>query len=352
MTEQELNILVTDNDKTGTDIAEMSNFFDVYVQQLTSKLSTNTAIDIVENIPIANLRIISDVVNQAKVAMDGKYGYIPDFNSLPLDVRSKLRSGIYKIGKSKQVDGNMRPVILDWNGVRVKDITLKRVRMSQGTTGTAQSMANQIQMKQIYEKLDEIQELQDYQIDRDRDRDIITPFLTARDHILRAQIGEISDDKIEDCKKATDEITKAINAIYTDISTSSSHLVKLTNRWIFQNRKQIIKYIGYISQDFQLVTKYVGMQMHVFDYLGDKKKSDLELERYQHRMQEYITKGINSKEQPLVSLMHMHYPYNDSNENYWYEFSKNMKPMLQNGLGTIEEKEIYLVSVEDIKSED
>lgn len=48
------------------------------------------------------------------------------------------------------------------------------------------SIGNQIQMRQIYEKLSEIQELQTYQIQRDRDRDIIVPFLDARDLVLEA----------------------------------------------------------------------------------------------------------------------------------------------------------------------
>ena len=48
------------------------------------------------------------------------------------------------------------------------------------------SIANQIQMRQIYAKLSEIQEFQTYQIQRDRDRDIIVPFLDARDLVLEA----------------------------------------------------------------------------------------------------------------------------------------------------------------------
>ena len=45
----------------------------------------------------------------------------------------KFQKGIYKIAESKQVDGNMRAVILDENDIRVKDITLKRIKNNPGT---------------------------------------------------------------------------------------------------------------------------------------------------------------------------------------------------------------------------
>lgn len=53
----------------------------------------------------------------------------------------------------------------------------------------ARNLANQVQLRQINAKLGVIQDLQSYQIDRDRDKDIVVPFLNARDYILRAQMS-------------------------------------------------------------------------------------------------------------------------------------------------------------------
>jgi|SRR5665647_63435 len=147
---KELSILVTDEDKYGTDITKMSNFFDVYIQQLSCELSSNTMVDVLRNIPIADIGIINDVVRQAEVMMDGEYGYVPDFDSLPQDIKTKLQKGIYKIGKSKQVDGNMRAAIFDENNVKKKEITLKYVKNNPGTVETIRSIANQAQMRQIF----------------------------------------------------------------------------------------------------------------------------------------------------------------------------------------------------------
>ena len=92
---KELSILVTDEDKFGRDITKMSNFFEVYIQQLSNELSTSTMVDVLGNIPIADLGIINDVVQYAEVMMDGEYGYVPDFDRLPQDIKTKFQKGIY-----------------------------------------------------------------------------------------------------------------------------------------------------------------------------------------------------------------------------------------------------------------
>ena len=150
------------------DITKMSNFFEVYIPQLSCELRTNTMIDVIRNVPVADIGIINDVVQHAEVMIGGEYGYVPDFDSLPYDIKTKLQKGIYKIGESKQVEGNMRAAIFDENNLKKKEITLKKVRKNPGTVETTRSIANQDQMRQIYAKLDDIQELQSYQIDRDR----------------------------------------------------------------------------------------------------------------------------------------------------------------------------------------
>ena len=348
---KDLRILVTDEDIYGMDIIKMSNFFDVYIQELSCELSSNTIVDELRNISVADISIINDVIRHAEIMSDGQYGYVPDFESLPQDIWTKFQKGIYKMGESKQVDGNKRPVILDENGIRVKDITLKKVKDNLGNVETTRSIANQAQMRQIYARLADIQELQDYQIDRDRDRDIVTPFLNARNYILRAQDSESLEYRKSCLKQAADELTTAINAVYSDLYTSTAHLVKLTRWPIFQRFSQIKNYIGYLTLDLQLATKFVGVQMHVFDYLGDKSGSKVVLEGYQHVMQDFFTKSINQKNQCAAILIHQYYPYKENNRNFWIELRDDIKPVLQAGTKSIEGKEIILVCMEDVENE-
>lgn len=127
MQKKPLVIFKTDADIYGRNISAMSNFFDGYVQEMSLAIRESDGSQVVMDLPISDLSIIGESINQAEIVMRGNVTLLPDFDSLPSDVRSKLKKGLYSVGESKQVDGNMRAVILDENGVRVKDITLKKV---------------------------------------------------------------------------------------------------------------------------------------------------------------------------------------------------------------------------------
>lgn len=346
--EKSLCILVTDEDKSGRDISKMSNFFDGYINALSTQVSTNTNIEVVHNLQISDIGIINEVLNRAEVLTSGKYSYLPDFDSLPSDIRTKLRKGIYTVGESRQVEGNMRAVILDENGVRVKDLTLKKILNDSGSLEAARSMANQMQLRQINAKLGIIQELQSYQIERDRDRDIIVPFLNARDYILRAQTGGTIEEKTYNLQLATQELTRAINAVYTEMQTSTKWLDRLTAFPIFQITPLVYKQIGYLTQDLQLATKYVGIQMQVFEYLGNSDSAMLELKKYRRVMSDFISVPIGRRQKTAISLMQDHSPAN--NIDCWCKLENDIKPFLQIEDNLIET--FYLVSAEDIHNEE
>ena len=121
----ELNILVTDADKNGVDISKMSDFFGLYVQELSSDLTKEALWEQTKDIPIANLGILGEVLHYGKAVITSGVELVPDFESLPKDIKEKFEKGIYKHGKSRQVDGNLRAVIVDEKGTRDKDSTFK-----------------------------------------------------------------------------------------------------------------------------------------------------------------------------------------------------------------------------------
>ena len=106
-----LVIFKTKEDRNETDISKMSNFFEDYVHEMTLSIRESS-----------HLQEIMEL-NQADIIVQGNITLLPDFENLPSDVRMKLKKGIYSIGESKQVEDNLRAVILDENGVRIKDIT-------------------------------------------------------------------------------------------------------------------------------------------------------------------------------------------------------------------------------------
>ena len=345
----ELQILITEEDRTGHDILAMSDFFGDYVDQLSTAIRMDAVTDVVPNIPFANLGLISEVIHRAEIISRGTTQLLPDFDSLSLDIRKKLKEEIYKIGESRQVDGNLRAVIVDETGTRVKDITLKEVRINPWTMEASRSITNQLQMRQIYAKLDTIQEMQDFQIARDRDRDMKVPFLDARFYILKAQGRNCTaEERKEYLEKAAEKLLSAVHSVYTEMTTSTERLIKLTNFPIFQRKDQIRKYIGYISEDLQVATKLVGLRLQLLDHLGDTEGARIELEQYQRNMSDFFSKTLPAKNCTAAELIHMNYPYTDENRNCWYQLERDMGPRLA-ALKANKCEHIYLVSMEDVE---
>lgn len=343
----EVHILVTEEDKNGQDIMAMSDFFGGYVHQLTESLRTTAVTVIIPDIPVADLGLIAEVVQRAEVISQGTTQLLPDFDHLPKDIRQKLKDGVYKIGESKQVDGNLRAVIVDETETRVKDVTLKEVSINPGTLEATRSITNQLQMRQIYAKLDAIQEAQAFQIERDRDRDIKVPVLDARNYILNAQSENCTLEKRQVyMEKAADRLLSAENSLYADMHTSTDHLLKLTRFPLFQNKKQINEYTRYVSEDIQVATKVVGLRMQVLDYLGNTDGAQIEMNQYQRVMKDFFTGTLPGRGYSAGALIHMNYPYNEDNRDCWFRLASDMKPMLMEKPAG-DKEQIYLVSVEE-----
>jgi len=252
----------------------------------------------------------------------------------------------------------MRAVILDENGVRVKDITLKKALNSPANIETMRSIGNQLQMRQIYAKLSDIEEFQTYQIERDRDRDIIVPFLDARSLVLEAATKESETERVQMLKEADGKIRSALNSVYRDIETTSKSFAKRVNIPFLGFGKQINTYMSYISDDLQIATKYVGVRMQILEYLGESKTAKTILQQFNHTMLDFIEKPITRKGLSAATLMQDYFPYNNENVDCWYKFSKEMKPAIESSMKQLEletkdynNQEIYVVSVEDGNNE-
>lgn len=349
-----LVIFKTDEDKYKRDITLMSDFFDGYVQQMASSIREQSNFEVIQDIPVASIGIINDALHQASVVLNGNVTLLPDFDSLPVGIKDKLKKGIYTVGESKQVDGNLRAVILDEEGIRVKDITLKKVISNPGNVETIRSIGNQMQMRQIYAKLADIQEFQTYQLEKDRDRDIIVPFLDARSLVLEAEFKETEEEKIAALKAADDKIRTALNAVYADIETTTRSFAKRTDIPFLQFENQLNTYMKFLTSDFQIATKYVGVRMQILEYLGYSNIAKEVLQYYQHVVYDFLTKPVTRKGLTAVNLMHDYFPYTKDNLNSWHYFSKEMLPALEKsksalsiGMDEIQNKEIYVITVEN-----
>lgn len=353
-----LEIFKTEADITGRDITQMSNFFDGYIEQMSLALREESSIEVLSEIPIFDLSIINEVVQKARILLKDNVTLVPDFDNLPLDVKKKLKRGLYTIGESKQVDGNMRAVIVDKNGTRIKDITLKKVVSSPENLETARNIGNQMQMKQIYAKLAAIEEFQTYQIERDRDQQIIVPFLDARTLILRAANVNSLDEQKNLLEQANSKITSALHSIYTDMDTSARMLAKKANSWLPDITGRMNDYMRFITSDLQIATKYIGVSMQILEYIGDNCGAKNALLEYQQALYDFLEKPISKNGLSAALIMQGNFPYTSANIDQWYMLKKEIAPPLKTSIENIllgtnfaERQEIYIVSMEDASNE-
>jgi len=345
----QLSIFVTESDRTTMDIRTMSDFMSNRIYSLSLDLIDGTQAP-TEQLHDADVAILDQVLRSGKAVIKGEYEYLLDYEKLPKDVLAKFRKGIYKLGESRQVDGNLRAVIVNEEGNRVKDLTLRREKQVAGSADCMQNIAIQYQLKQIDQKLDSILELQGYQIDFNRNNALVVPFFNARDNVVHAQNESNPERKRDYLDTAVSHLEGALNAIYLDIRTIERRFLLLTKLPVLRPTRVIDQYIGYLAQDLQLLAKYNSVLIQILDYMGKYKDKEDAFQKYRSYMLGFYTKAVGSKQLPLSLLIHN--AFNSTtvlNRNVWKAMTDEMVPVLQS---TRSIERAYIISLEDAEGEE
>lgn len=350
-TRLDIEILTTDSDKNSNDIAEMSNFFKVDIELFKSDLETYSLTYHMERFPVLDARILTEIIEIEKIAFKNSCVFVPDFSRLPTEITDKLRRGTYRIKEIEQPDGNLRAIITDKKGIKVKDVAFKKVVKTPETIDVFQNIITEIQLHQIYAMLSDVVSMQKYQIQRDRDRDLFVPFLDAREYILRAQNALSRKDQIQNLSLADEKLITVQNSICSDIGTISKEMAQ-TVAWSFlpiwgRRRKQLENVMDFVVDDLVTLEKAVGLHIQVCHYLGNASNARRAMNRLEKCLRDLCEKELDGKGHTAASLLHAYYPYSNSNRNCWYYFARKVKatPALSELL--ISGQEICLVSVED-----
>ena len=320
-----INILVTRDDMIGKDISKMTNFMGNFINEGNIFSSLDIYNTELSELLCSKSDLMHDVACCLVKNSGEDYGLVPDLDSLPEDVRNKLYKNEYHIADSKQVCGNMRSVIVNKKGVRVKDITLKKAEKRLLEKDVIESIYNRIQLKQIYGKLIEIEEIQLYQLDNDRNHRIISQFLSARDYVLYAQEAGTEEDTNKNLNKAAELLVQVKNEVVRDLNTTIEHLAK--KKWIFSGK--IKKLIYFISEDLQIIGITYGMLVQVYGCLEQTNRAVIEMKSYINELHSFFLKEVMNTGLTAVELVHDNFDYNKNNLDFWFNLQQEMKPMLQ-----------------------
>lgn len=347
---RKIDILVKDEDKTGTDIMKMSDFFSQAVQNLSHELTFSSGNIAVRELPISNLAIINNALQITGMFRSSTFDLVPDFAALPKGLQEKYKLGKLVLGESKQVDGNLRAVLVDAEtNQRVKDITLKRVQRGDAASELSRDMITQLQLRQISNKLEFMGAEQSYLIDFTRNQSMLRPFLDARDFLLSAQNAADESTQRKNLENAAERMQTAINAVYVDLTTIEGELAKEGKKpWYRRlNRSNIDMQISRLVQDMEVVTRYIGVQLQIFHHLGKDDEKRVLIDVYKARINRFCEKGVVDVNKSLALFIHENIRYSDSNMNEWYYFEKDVNKLLTAPYEKDAEKDLYVLTVEE-----
>lgn len=280
--------------------------------------------------------------------------YQPDFDNLSVASKEKLKAGIYKIGKSKKVEGNIRAVIVDTtkSNQRVEDLTLKEFRIERDIAQNLTDLAIQAQLKQIYKVLLDIQETQEYQLQWDRNNSILKPFFTARIRIIEFQNTDDLEYKIQSLHDASKIMEEVVSAIKADLISNRNQIEKVLRKPIHGESFQ--RHANFVLSDINMLLKIVGVQTYIDLTLDNEKMARDRFESVKYIFDLYSSKTIpeptnvvistlqrmpildnflaNSKSTKLSSILeiiHDNYRYSSENKNLWLIINDEMQESSQ-----------------------
>lgn len=339
-----LNIFETEEDRRGTDILAMSNYFD----RLVTKIDSN----VINNGKWEDVADPSGMLGQIAIAIKSGFDisninmFVADTSHFSKDIVDGLKNGLYHIGQSKEVEGRLRPVILDQNERIKKFITLRKAINPSEILMDMSNMTMQLSLRHISSQIESVsKDVQD--INRLLRRETLyAPFLKARDRIMRA--ANTSGEKQENYLHEADEkLADGLTSLYLDLQEEILNLYGKTG--LFQNLDEIDAILNRINIDMQLIPKYVGMRAYLFGFLGDVENANQVIADYRYQLEGLATNRLGQEgKYTALEMIHRYYPYNNDDMDFWIERPVQLISVLKNYETLFEQRpqEMYYIDME------
>lgn len=343
-----LNIFIKDEDKKGHDLLAMSNFLEICIGKIEEEISTNMAWEIYYDIN----EIVGKIAAAIKTGFDiSEMGMlVADYSHFSQEIIEGLKKGIYHIGQSRETYENFRPAILDKNKKLVKFFTLKKAINPSSVLFDISTLSMQVSLQKISAQIEEIRINVKCTTEFVRRETLSSKFFYARDRIMSAIT--VDEDKRERfLEKADEYLAEGLNDLYMDIDDNIEKLAKLNGP--FASIKEIDLLLSYINEDMQLIPRYVGLRIYLFNYRNKTEDAIRILNDYCYQLQNLVERKIENSKYTAVELIHKNYPYDVENMDFWL---KNPKKIL----GNLEQyeimlgqkgKDIYYIDMEEVENE-
>lgn len=343
-----LNIFTEEEDRKGTDLLAMSDFFEVFIGKIEVEMGTDTAWEVFHNIE----GFIGEIAAAIKGSFDiSKMGMlVADYSHFSQDIIDGLKEGIYHVGQSKEVAGNLRPAILDENEHLVKFFTLKKAVNPSSVLTDISTLSMQASLQRISAQIEDIGRDVKGMIDFTRREALSNKFIYARDKIMLAATAS-DDEQDMYLKEADTYLMEGLTDLYSDINAQVKALADIKGP--FASVKAIDSVLSYINEDMQMIPRYVGLRVYLFNYRGKADDANRILGEYRYQLQTLAERKLGDGKYTALELIHKNYPYDEENVDFWLEKPKQMLGVIDSYQTMLEQKnkDVFYIDVEDTGDE-
>lgn len=343
-----LDIFIEEEDRKGTDLLAMSDFFDVLIGKIDSEIDSETTWEI----PLDIEGLFGQIAAAIKGGFDiSKMGMlVADYSHFSQEIIDGLKEGIYHVGESKEVAGNLRPAILDENGQLVKFFTLKKALNPAEVLSDISTLSMQTSLKRISAQIEDVGRDVKGMIDFARREALSNKFIYARDRIMSASTADLEEQE-DFLKEADTYLMQGLVDLYSDINAQVKKLAD--QKGPFASVKAIDSLLSYINEDMNMIPRYVGLRVYLFNLRGKGDDANRILGEYQFQLQTLAERKIGDGRYTALELIHENYPYNGENVDFWLEKPKHMLEAIGSYKTMLEQldNDIFFIDVEDTEDE-
>lgn len=339
-----LDIFSSNEDKKGTDLLKMSNYFDVFVSKIDTRIDSRGKWEIVIE-PTALLGRIVTVIKSGFDLSEVNM-LVADTSHFSKEIVDGLKKGIYHIGQSKEVAGNLRPAVLDENEHLVKFVTLKKAINPSEILSDMSNLTIQMSLKSISAQIEDVgrdvQAISEFV----RREALSNKFIYARDKIMSAATAD-KEYQEQLLMEADTYLMEGLVDLYADINAEVQKLAELSGP--FRSLKAADTLLAHINEDMQMIPRYVGMRVYLFNLRGKTIEANRVLGEYQYNLENLSEKKIGSEKYTAIEMIHRYYPYSENDTDFWLHKPKEMLSALKTYDNLIEQasEELFYIDMED-----
>ena len=334
--------IFTEEDRKGTDLLAMSDFFEVFIGKIETEMGTDTAWEVFHNIE----GFIGEIAAAIKGGFDiSKMGMlVADYSHFSQDIIDGLKEGIYHVGQSKEVAGNLRPAILDENEHLVKFFTLKKAVNPSSVLSDISTLSMQASLQRISSQIEDIGRDVKGMIDFTRREALSNKFIYARDRIMLAATAS-EEEREHYLKEADTYLMEGLTDLYSDVNAQV--------KGPFASVKAIDSILSYINEDMQMIPRYVGLRVYLFNYRGKADDANRILGEYRYQLHTLSERKLGDGKYTALELIHKNYPYDEENVDFWIEKPKQMLGVIDSYETMLaqKDKDVFYIDVEGSEDE-